>query len=61
MDCIRSLKCLPLVDFESHIWNTFGRKYIKVSDRAKVYISTLVSLNVMIGLLKMVKVDALLS
>lgn len=49
-----------MVHFESEIWNTFGRKYIEVSDRAKV-ISTLVSLNFMIGLLTMVKNDALLS
>jgi hypothetical protein len=47
--------------FESRIWNEFGCKYMDVSDRTKVHISTLVSLNFMIGLLRMVKDDALLS
>ncbi|KAM0921101.1 hypothetical protein ACQ4PT_007013 [Festuca glaucescens] len=35
VDYIRSLMRLPLVDFESQIWNAFGHKYIDVSDRAK--------------------------
>jgi hypothetical protein len=49
VDYIRSLMPLPLVDFESQIWNAFGHKYIDVSDRAKVYISTRVSLIFIIG------------
>uniref|UniRef100_A0ACD5VZG3 Uncharacterized protein n=1 Tax=Avena sativa TaxID=4498 RepID=A0ACD5VZG3_AVESA len=35
VEYIRSLQCLPMVHFESGIWNTIGRKYIKNSDRAK--------------------------
>ncbi|CAM0880235.1 unnamed protein product [Alopecurus aequalis] len=35
VDYIRSLQCLPMVHFESRIWDTFGRKYINVTDRAK--------------------------
>ncbi|KAF0915964.1 hypothetical protein E2562_000600 [Oryza meyeriana var. granulata] len=35
VDYIRSLKFLPMVQFESQIWRTFGHKHISASDRAK--------------------------
>ncbi|KAL5220095.1 hypothetical protein ABZP36_024808 [Zizania latifolia] len=35
VDYIRSLKFLPMAQFESQIWRTFGHKHIAASDRAK--------------------------